>query len=114
MKSVKTGPATEDHLRASGLQDAGTENVGGHEVGSCLDAAELEPKHAAEQLDQQRLRDAGHAFNERMAAAEYGDEGLVDQFGLAGDDLADFRAAMCQQLCGGGNGRLGIMRCGAG
>ena len=77
-------------------------------------AAELEAKHTAEQLDQQRLRDAGHAFNERMAAAEYGDEGLVDQLGLSGDYLADFRAAMCQQLCGGGNGRLGIMRCGAG
>ena len=113
-KSVKTGPGTEDHLRARGLQDAGAEDVGGHQIRSCLDAAELQAEHAAEQLNQQRLRDAGHAFNERVAAAEYGDQGLVDQLGLSGDDLADLRAAMCEQLCRGRNGGRQFTRCGVG
>ena len=56
------------------------------------------PEHAAQQFDQQRLRDARHALHQRVAVAEHGDERLIDQLGLPGDDLADLRAAMFQQL----------------
>ncbi len=104
-KSVNTGPGAKDHLRARGLQDAGAEDIGRHQIRCCLNTAELQAEHAAKQFNQQRLCNARHALHQRVAVAEHGDERLVDQLGLPGDDLANLRAAMLQQLHGGGNVR---------
>ena len=45
-----------------------------------------------ERADEQRLRDAGHAFDERVLAGDDGDEAFVHHVGLADDDFRDFSA----------------------
>ena len=49
-----------EHFRA--------DDVGGHEVRGELDALGIEPQDLAQRLDQQRLGEAWHADQQRMAA----------------------------------------------
>ena len=65
------------------------ENVGGHEVGRELDAIERHVEYLAERADEERLAEAGHAFEQHMSAAEQSDEGVFDDGGVADDDFAD-------------------------
>ena len=43
----------------------------------------------AERADQQRLAEAGHAFEQRVAADEQARQHAMDDLGVADDDLAD-------------------------
>ncbi len=67
---------------------------------------EVEREEAGEGLDGERLGDAGNAFDEGVAAAEQGEQGLVDHLLLAGDDLADLGAAVVEEHLGGVGGLL--------
>ena len=71
------------------LQHFRAEDVGRHQIGRALDALVVEPEHGAERLDQPRLGQAGDADQQRMAAGEQGDQGLIDHLALAEDDSAD-------------------------
>jgi len=73
------------------FQHLGTENVGRHEIGGELDALVVEAEHRAHGVDEERLREARHADQQRVAARQDGDQGLVDDLFLAVDDLANGR-----------------------
>ena len=60
------------------LQHLAAEDVGRHEIGRELDAAGVEPEHDAHGLDQLGLGEAGKADQQRMPAAQHGDERLLD------------------------------------
>ena len=101
-RSVKTGPAWKAEARPStGAQNGGAQNVGGHQVGRGLHALEAEAEQPAQRLHHQRLGDAGHAFQQRMALAEHGDQHLFDGLVLAGDHPAQLGAGVGDQLAGG-------------
>ena len=51
----------------------------------------LQVEHLAERAHQQRLAQAGHAFEQRVAADEQAGQDAVDDVGVADDDLADLR-----------------------
>ena len=65
---------------------------GRHEVGRELDAPGRDAEHVAQRPHEERLRDAGHALDERMLAREERDQGEVDGRFLADDDLGDLAA----------------------
>ena len=69
------------------LDDLGAGDVGGHQVGRELDAAEVERQASGQRRDHQRLGEAGHADQQAVAAGEDRDEELVDDLVLADDDL---------------------------
>ncbi len=94
---VKIGPLTSSERVALEVEDIRAGDVGGHQVGRELDAVEVRAEHVGERADEQRLGDAGHAFDERVLAGEDRDERLIDDLLLADDDLADFRAGGGQQ-----------------
>ena len=71
---------------------AGADDVGRHEVGGELDAREVEVQGSAEALDQQRLAQAGHAFQEGVAAAQQAGEQAVDDVAVPHDGLGDLAA----------------------
>ena len=70
------------------VEDLGAGDVGRHQIGRELDALEVEIEDVGERLDEQRLRQSGHAGDQAMAAGEERDEHLLDDFVLADDDLA--------------------------
>ncbi len=77
-------------LAAGGLfKHLGAENVGGHQVGGELDAPRVEAEHGSHGVHELRLGEAGHADEQRMAAAQHGDQRLLDHLVLAVDDGAD-------------------------
>ncbi len=63
-----------------------------------MDALVVEPEDRAERLDQPRLGEPGHADQQRVAAREQRDQGLLDHLGLTEDDLADALADELQAL----------------
>ena len=66
----RAGDEAEAALAAGALlQHLGAEDVGRHQVGGELDAPGVEPEHDAHGLDQLGLGEAGHADQQRMAAA---------------------------------------------
>ena len=69
--------------------DVGADDVRRHQVGRELDAVELQVEHLAERAHQQRLAQAGHAFEQGVAADEQAGQDAVDDVGVADDDLAD-------------------------
>ena len=62
------------------LNDFGAGDVGRHQIGRELDAAEFERQRFGQRADQQRFRQARHADQQAMAAGEHGDEQLFDHF----------------------------------
>ncbi len=72
------------------VDNGGADDVGGHEVGRELDAAEGERHGGGEAADQERFADAGDALEEKMAANHDGNEGRFDGGVLADDGFADF------------------------
>ena len=68
-RSPKIGPGRKLKLPGAG-QQAHAGDVGRHQVGRELDAAELEPERQAERPHQQRLGGAGHAFEQHVAARQ--------------------------------------------
>ena len=85
------GPLMSENSLRLQVEDVRAGDVGGHQVGRELDAREIRAEHARERAHEQRLGDAGHAFDERVVAGEDGDERLFDDVVLADDDLAGFR-----------------------
>ena len=69
------------------LQDVGPGDVGRHQVGRELDAAEAHRQAAGQRADHQRLGQAGNPFQQAMPPAEERDQKLIDDVGLADDHL---------------------------
>ena len=70
--------------------DVGADDVGGHQVGRELDAAERAVERLGQRAHQRGLAQAGHAFEQRVAAGEQRDQHLAHQRPLADDHFADF------------------------
>ena len=90
----------ERELACLGREDGGAEDVRGHHVGDSLNAAEIECKEAGECLDGEGLGYARDTFDKGVSAAKEGEECLVDELLLAGDDAADLGAALGEKLIG--------------
>ena len=71
------------------LDDVRAGDVGGHQVRRELDALERQAQRLGNRADHQRLRRAGQAGDQAMAADEQRDQNLVEHFLLSDDDLAD-------------------------
>ena len=93
MTLANSGPCEELELAAAGravlLDDFGAGDVGRHQVGGELDAAEVQRQALGQGADHQRLGQPGHAFEDAVAAAEQGDQQLLDDLVLADDDAAE-------------------------
>ena len=91
---ANSGPGRKRNCARAGalvfLNDFGAGDVGRHQVGRELDAVELERQRIGQRADHQRLRQAGHADEQAMAAGEERDEQLLDHLVLADDAFADF------------------------
>ena len=74
------------------VDDGGAGDVGGHEVGGELDAAEVEAEGLGDGSDEERFADARDAFEEDVARGEEGDEGLLDDLIVADDGFGDLLA----------------------
>ena len=70
--------SVEGKILRAGSQNRGAKNVGGHQVGRGLDALEAETEQPAQGFHDQRLGGARHAFQQRMALAENGDQNFLD------------------------------------
>ena len=96
MTFAKIGPGNEaDLARAGGailLDHFGADDVGRHQVRRELDAVELQVDRLRERLDQQRLRQPGHAAQQAVAAGEERDEDFLDDRLLADDRAAELVA----------------------
>ena len=79
--------------------------------GRGLHALEAEAEQPAQRLDDQRFGDARHAFKQRMALAENGDQHLFDRLVLAGDHAAHLRAGVGDQLAGCAQRALAVLAC---
>jgi hypothetical protein len=71
------------------LQHLGADDISRHQIGRALHPLVFEAEHAAQRLDQLGLGEAGHADQQRVAAAQQGDQGLLDHRILAEDHLSD-------------------------
>ena len=92
MTLANSGPARNLNSRAPGravlLDDLGAGDVGRHQVGRELNAAEVERQALGQRRDHQRLGQARHAFQDAVAAAEQRDQQLLDHLVLADDHAA--------------------------
>ena len=88
--------------RAVLVQHLGAGDVGRHQVGRELNAAEAEVHHLGERPHEQRLRKTGDASEERMPAREHRGKDLVDHLLLADHALRelppDLRTLRVQRL----------------
>ena len=106
----KQRPFEEAEFAAAGravlFDDFRAGDVGRHQVGRELDAAERQAQAAGQRADHQRLGQPRHAFQQAMAAAEERDQQLLDHLVLADDDLGkllqDFFTGLVQLADGGG------------
>ncbi len=89
------------------LDDHAAHDVGGHQIGRELNARILQMQDAAERAQQGGLAEAGHAFEQNMAAGEQADQDAIDHVLLADDDLADFLAHLIEMTGGELECRLG-------
>ena len=64
-------------------------HVGGHQVRSELDAIEVQLQYSPEAAHQQRLAQAGHAFNKNVAAGNQCDQHFTDDLLLANQYLIE-------------------------
>ena len=91
VREQRTGQ--EDELPPAGLrivlENVGSGDVGGHQVGGELDPLETQVHDPRDGADQQRFRQARHADQQAMAPAQQGDDHFLDHLMLADDHLAD-------------------------
>ena len=91
----KIGPWHERPAAMAGggifLDDVGAGDVRRHQVGRELDALEDQAERLRDGADHQRLRRAGQAGDQAVAADEERDQDLVEHFVLPDDDLAHLR-----------------------
>ena len=92
MTLANSGPCRNLNSRGAGaavlLDDFGAGDVGRHQVGRELNAAERQRQRLRQRRNHQRLGQAGHAFEDAVAAAEQRDQQFFDDFVLADDDAA--------------------------
>ncbi len=95
------GARAELELRGACVVDQRAGDVAGHEVRGELHALEVQLQCRGEGPDEQSLRDAGHALEEHVTAAEKGDHEAADDGVLTDDGLGDLGAQGEQRLsCG--------------
>jgi hypothetical protein len=70
--------------------DARADQIGGHEVGRELDAAERAVDRARQRLDRQRLGEPWHTFDQKVTVGEDRDQHALQKVILADDDLLHF------------------------
>ena len=73
------------------LEQLGAGDVARHQVGGELHARELEVERLGDGLHEQRLREAGHADEQRVAAREDRGDEIVHDVALADDAPGDLR-----------------------
>ena len=93
MTLANSGPCEELELALAGravlLDDLGAGDVGRHQVGRELDAAEGQRQRTCDSVEIiKRLGQAGHAFEDAVAPAEQRDQQFLDDLVLADDDAA--------------------------
>ena len=97
----KSGPRINRNSRvagfAVGLENFRAGNVGGHQIGRELDAAELEIEHFCDGADHECLGHAGHADQQGVAAANHRHEDFLDHVELPDNDLADLPAGSARR-----------------
>ena len=71
------------------IEDRRAGDVGGHQIGSELDAAEAAAEHAAQRANEQRFAQARHTFDQHMPAGKERHERAEHQFVLADVDFAN-------------------------
>ncbi len=76
--SVNTGPVNEVEAAGRGVEDVAADDVGGHQVGSELQALEAAAERGGEGAREQRLADPRHALEQRVAACDVDGQQLVD------------------------------------
>ena len=85
---------------AVGPVDAGADEVGGHQVGRELDAAEAAAEHLGEGLDGQRLGEARDALEQHVAAGEKATSNALEHRVLADDHALDLVQRVLQRGTG--------------
>ena len=78
--------------------DVGADDVAGHQVGRELDPREGEVQALRQGLDQERLAQPRHPFQEHVAAGEEPDEDLVHHVVVADDHLLHLRPERPERL----------------
>jgi hypothetical protein len=92
---VKIGPRWNSKKRGGrrAFHDhVGAQDVGRHQVGRELDAGEIRGQRFRQRADQQRLAQAGNAFEQAMAADEQAGQHAVDDLVMPDDHAADLLA----------------------
>ena len=93
---ANTGPRTNRKVRCAGggvlLEDLRAGDVARHEVGRELDAPELEVHRLGDRADHQRLREPGHAHEQRVAARDHRHQDFVEHVALPDDAPGDLGA----------------------
>jgi len=69
------------------LDDLGSRHVARHQVGRELDPLERQMQRTGQRANEQRLCQAGNAFEQGVAAGEHGDQHLLDYVALADDNF---------------------------
>lgn len=82
----------EGELGGAGVVDERAGDIAGHQVRGELDALGVEGERGGEGPYEEGLGDAGHAFEEDVAAAQQGDDETGDGRVLADDGLSDLGA----------------------
>ena len=72
------------------LNDVGSGDVGGHQVGCELNAVEVEMEGLGNAGNEKGFSEAGNTHEESVSAGEETDREFLDDFFLADDDLAEF------------------------
>ena len=101
---ANTGPSSVRNVPSPGCQMRRADEVGRHEVGGELDAAEAAAEDGGERAHGQRLGEAGHALEQHVAAGEQRDEQALEHRVLADDDalaLVQRRLERAAHLGGG-------------
>ena len=82
MMLAKTGPGTKRKVRLTGrlvfFHHLGPGDIGGHEIGGELNAAKVEMGRLGDRPDHERLGEARHADQQRMAAGDERNQNFVE------------------------------------
>ena len=88
-----------------GVVDGDAQDVAGQHVAGELQAVETARDRARQRLRQGGLADAGHVFDEQMAARQQADQRKPDHFGFAANRRSERRFQL-GQLCEGSAARI--------
>jgi hypothetical protein len=94
--------------------DARSDEVRRHEVGGELDAAERPAEHRRRRLDRERLREAGDALDQEVAARDEADEHALEHLVLTCDDALDLDERFLEPRTRFRSLSLDLGRCGHG